>query len=88
MISLKVSVPSKVVFSGVLAIGWTFLQYYKAIKINQEFSLKSSLGVHAITDKEKQEERELEEVYCTEQQKKVFGGGKRCSRASCGSAAL
>lgn len=42
---------------------WTFLQHYKAIQNNQEFSLESSLGVHAITDKEKQEETELEEVY-------------------------
>lgn len=50
---------------------WTFLQYYKAIKNNQEFSLESRLGVHAITDKEKQEETEFEEMYCTEQQKKV-----------------
>lgn len=38
--------------------------------------------MHAIIDKEKQEERELEEVHCTEQQKKVVGGGKRCSRAN------
>lgn len=64
------------------------MQYYKAIKKNQEFSLGSSLGVHAITDKEKQEETELEAMYCTEQQKKVLGGGNRCSRANCGSAAL
>lgn len=61
---------------------WTFLQYNEAIKNNQEFSLESCLGVHAITDNEKQEETELEEVYCTEQQKKVLGGGNRCSRQS------
>lgn len=39
--------------------------------------------MHAITNKEKQEEAELEEMCCTEEQKKVFRGGYRFSiRAS------
>lgn len=39
--------------------------------------------MHAITDKEKQEEAELEEMCCTEEQMKGFRGGYRFSiRAS------